>query len=201
MTADGRTRRHPTRECTGAIRGLVVAVAVLMPAAFSAGLVAAESPERLFATHALALCAAGVAGDGSPAAVLAGLPGAGTHPGEVWPALWRPFFENAVVTLGRLRSARPVALYYNPLLDVALLTVWEARGEGYRVVTARALPGERLTDAGASATPVPSWLAAENGPVEALARTTTVRLDAFRLAHPAQSREAGRTATTLARTS
>ena len=56
----------------------------------------------------------------------AGAAGAGAAP----VALWRPFFANAVVALGRLPSSAPVALYYNPLLDVAVATLWEKQDGG-----------------------------------------------------------------------
>ena len=75
---------------------------------------------------------------------------------EALPALWRPFFANAVVQLGRAPSPAPVALYYNPLLDVAVTTLWEKQDGGYRVVWARALPGERLADPEAAVVPLPS---------------------------------------------
>ena len=57
------------------------------------------------------------------------------------PVLWTPFFENVIVKLGRVQSDAPVALYYNPLLDIALFTVWERRQTQYRVTSIRALPG------------------------------------------------------------
>ena len=155
-----------------------------------------SSAARLFAAHALALRTDGLAGEGAAAEVLAALPGAAAA-GASPPALWRPFFANAVVALGRLPSPAPVALYYNPLLDVAVTTVWEKHDGGYRVAAARALPGERLEDPEAAVAPLPPWTAAP-GPVDALARTTAARLDAFRNAHPTQSAEPGRDAAAFA---
>lgn len=161
---------------------------------------AQESPARLFAAHALALRAAGVAGDEAATGVLADMPGSGMVGGdpESLPVLWRPFFENTMVKLGRLVSPAPVALYYNPLLDVAVFTLWERHDGGYRVASARALPGERLADRDAAAALRPQWTAAKDGPVAALRSITAARLDAFRRAHPAESNEAGRDAATFA---
>ena len=182
----------------GTVLGVVLA-AVVTAAALPASSAAAESDARLFAAHALALRAAGVAGEGPAAEVLAAMPGAGmAGDGESLSALWRPFFANAIVKLGRLRSPAPVALYYNPLLDIAVFTLWEKQERGYRVAAARALPGERLAEPEAPAPPLPAWTAAEDGPVEALARTTAVRLEAFRGAHPAETAEAGRDTATFA---
>ena len=150
---------------------------------------------RLFAAHALSFRAAGLAGEHEAAEALVAMPGAGmVGDTEALSALWRPFFENAVVKLGRLRSSAPTALYYNPLLDVALLTLWERREGSYRVAAIRALSGERLVDAGADVPLSPPWTASEDGSVAALDRITTVRLEAFRQTHPATVDEAGRDA-------
>lgn len=160
---------------------------------------AQESPARLFAAHVLALRAAGVAGTESAATVLAGAPGA-TIEGEIesLSALWSPFFTNAVVKLGRLRSPAPVALYYNPLLDVALVTTWDKHEGGYHVTAARALPGERLLARNAGVPLRPKWTAAKDGTIAALRHVTATRLADFRRAHPAEAVQAERDATTFA---
>ena len=157
---------------------------------------AAEPSARLFAAHALALRTDGLAGEEAAAEVLAAMPGAAAA-GVSPAALWRPFFANAVVQLGRAPSPAPVALYYNPLLDVAVTTLWKKQDGGYRVASARALPGERLANPQAAVAPLPSWTAAD-GPVDALARATAARLDAFRNAHPVRSAEPGRDAPAFA---
>lgn len=146
---------------------------------------AQESPARLFAAHALALRTAGVAGDKAATEVLADMPGSGmVGDPESLPVLWSPFFENTMVKLGRLLSSAPVALYYNPLLDVAMFTLWERHGEGYRVVSARALPGERLADRDADAPAQPQWTAAQDGPVQELVAIAATRMAAFGTGHP-----------------
>lgn len=170
--------------------------ALLLPG--PAHVVAQESAARVFAAHALALRAAGVAGEARAAAVLADMPGAGMVPSETLPLLWGASFANAIVKLGRLGSPGPVALYYDPLLDVAVLAFWRREGEGWRVTSVRALPGERLAAPGAPAGIEPSWLSAESGAIGALTRTTAARLDAFRLAHPAGAREPARDEATFA---
>ena len=175
---------------------LGMALAAMLMTAPSAA--AEDEGTRLFAAHALALRAAGVSGGKQAAEVLGAMPGAGVIR-EASPAvLWSPFFSNAVVKLGRLRSSAPAALYYNPLLDVAVLTLWERQGEIYRVSTVRALPGERLSAPDAKVALKPSWMSAERGLIEALASTTKARLEAFSSAHPAASQEAGRDAVSFA---
>ena len=82
--------------------------------------------------------------------------------------LWPPVFENAIVKLGRLRSPAPVALYYNPLLDVAVFTVWRKQGQAYRVASIRAVPGERLADAAVAVALQPTWTKDKAAPIAAL---------------------------------
>ena len=155
-----------------------------------------DAQARAFAAHALALRAAAVEGAG--AGVLAEIPGGGLR--EHRQSLWTPFFENTVVALGRLRSPAPTALYYNPLLDVALLTYWEKQAARYRIASTRALPGERLNDPRATVSTHPAWMSmsVEGGPVAALAGVAAARLDAFHRAHPADARDGGRDGVTFA---
>ena len=179
------------------VAGTLAMAALLVPC--PANVAAEESAARVFAAHALDLRAAGVVGEARAAAVLAGMPGVPlTGAEESLPVLWTPFFENAIVKLGRVQSDAPVALYYNPLLDIAVFTVWEFRQRQYRVASIRALPGAHLADSEATVTTRPPWMAEENGPVDALSRITAARLDVFRHAHPADARDAGRDPVTFA---
>ncbi len=154
----------------------------------------ADAKTRSFAAHALTLRAEIVDGRGAP--VLSHIPG-GLAQGSL-AELWPPFFENTMVALGRLRSPAPRALYYNPLLDVAVSTVWEKREGSWRLTVIRALPGERLTGPPGKVSSRPSWLKADERPVEALAATAAARLAAFHRAHPPKAEEAARIATTFA---
>ena len=197
MTAERNSYRRPAGVCIGVLVGAMLAVAVLIVSAAPARLAAAEPDAGAFIDDALVLRAAGIKGEA--AGVLSEMPGAGRVGGEErLGVLWAPFFDNAIVKLGRLHAPVPVALYYNPLLDVALLTLWERQGERYGVVSVRALPGERLAEPGAEVPPGPSWMAAEDGALEALGRTAAARLDAFRAVHPAEARDPGRDASTFA---
>ncbi|MDE0334500.1 MAG: hypothetical protein OXI64_06035 [Defluviicoccus sp.] len=159
---------------------------------------ATESPARLFAVSALAFRTAALAGDEAAMSVLSAMPGAATVPGEVLPALWGPFFENAVVRLGRLNASVPVALYFNPLLDVALFTLWRRQGEAYVVHRARVLPGERLDGPGGSVSLFPAWIATKSSPAATLARIAAQRLERFGRRHPAEARAPGRAVLTFA---
>ena len=166
---------------------MLTAMLAALPLAASS---AQEPPARLFAAHALALRAAGVAGEDSASRILADAPGLGADGAA--PVLWAPFFENAVVKLSRLNSSRPVALYYNPLLDAALFTSWKERDGGFRVASARALPGERLSARDTEAPPRPPWMASPENPALALAAVTASRLAAFERAYPEGGDGAGR---------
>ena len=125
------------------------------------------------------------------------MPGAGGV-SESLPALFRPFFANAIVQLGRLNAPAPVALYYNPLLDLAVFTVWDRRAASYGVTVARFLPGERLTNPAADVGLLPAWISTTESPVVALTDITASRLAAFRRFHPWRSFEAGRDPVTFA---
>ena len=166
-------------------------MALAVVAAFSGSSSAQdEADARLFAGQVLSLRAAGVAGEDSASRVLADVPGLGADGAA--PVLWAPFFENAVVTQSRLNSSRPVALYYNPLLDVALFTSWKKRDGGFRVALARALPGERLSERDAETPTRPPWMASPENPALALAAITGSRLATFERAYPEQGDGAGR---------
>lgn len=152
-----------------------------LPAA-AAGAPPDRSEARLFAAHALALRTGGLRGDPTTMDILAAMRASGSA--KAARALWPPFFENAIVKLGRLRSPTPVALYYNPLLDVALITFWR-RGPGrYSIESIRALPGERLAKPGVRVARQPGWLSSGD-PISELMSITDARLSAFRRAHPA----------------
>ena len=187
----------PASRRGGTIRPVCVLVslagAILMGTSLP-GPARADAETRGFAAHALTLRAEVVDGRGAP--VLALIPG-GLAQGSM-AALWPAFFENTMVALGRLRSPAPRALYYNPLLDVAVSTIWEKREGGWRLRVIRALPGERLAGPPGNVPSLPSWVAADERPVEALAATAAARLAAFRRAHPPEAKQAARVATTFA---
>lgn len=201
MIPNGRDRtRSSPRARVGVTFGCVLVVG-LVASGFSVRAAAGEEPAaRLFAAHALALREAGVTGKSLAADVFADMPGVveALDTDESLDVLWRPFFENAVVKLGRLRSPAPVALYYNPLLDIAVFTSWEKQAGGYRVASARALPGERLADPDATAVLQPLWTVAKEDPIAMLRRIAAWRLDIFRRSHPAEVSGAGRDATAFA---
>ena len=171
------------RAARRALRKAAIVSLALVPLAAPAQ---EEADPRLLAAYALSLRAEGVAGGAAAGAVLASIPGAAAVGGEDSLALlWRPFFANAIIELGRLRSPSPVALYYNPLLDVALLSLWEEREGGWRLASVHALPGERLADSAAGFALAPPWMGAPGGPLDGLVRIAGERLAAFRDSHPA----------------
>ena len=188
---------RPTTRCACTAIGAALILAVLIGLVPTSSV--AQVPDaRLFASHALALRAAGVAGEQEAVDFLTTLPGSGMVAAETLSALWSPFFANAVVKLGRLRSPGPVALYYDPLLDIAVITQWQRQGNGYRVVSGHGLPGSRLVDPEAEAKLQPRWMTLGEHPVTALVQVASQRLMVFRQAHPPESQNAGRANTTFA---
>ena len=196
-----RARKRRARS-PALVSAMVAMTALLAPAPPAQSAEGARGP-HLFAAHALALRAAGVEEGQAAAFLLAKIPGAAALGAaddleEGLSLLWRPFFDNAMVRLGRMGSPAPVALYYNPLLDVALFTRWAPEEDGYRVASIRALPGERLADRNAEASPRPQWMVAGAEPIQVLSRNTAARLDTFASAHPAKERNAGSDGVTFA---
>ena len=148
---------------------------------------AAEQPDpKRFAAQALALRTAAIERNEAATTILATIPG--SAPPEALPGLWHSFFENAIVKLGRLRAPVPVALYYNPLLDIAVITHWEQKDNHYRVNMIRALPGERLAVPETTVPDQPAWMVADD-PITTLAGITAARLDTFRQTHPAKAQD------------
>ncbi|TAK53076.1 MAG: hypothetical protein EPO25_11805 [Gammaproteobacteria bacterium] len=99
--------------------------------------------------------------------------------------LWSLFFKGSLLKAGRVASAQPLAIFYNPMLDVAAV---QACVPGVvDCATLCALPGELLAgDAPGSA--APTWMRAEQ-PLAALAITSARRMSAFAGAHPAEATE------------
>ena len=187
------TQKRPGAARRGfGVQAVVSLITAILLIPWCARVAAEESAARVFAAHALDLRSAGVAGEARATAVLAAMPGVAMVDAEMVPLLWSASFANAIVKLGRLGSPGPVALYYDPLHDVAVLTFWRREDGGWRVDSVRALPAERLEAPEAEVPLLPSWTTAEVGLVETMTRTTAARLDAFRRAHPADAGEPGR---------
>jgi hypothetical protein len=104
-------------------------------------------------------------------------------------ALWHTFFRGALLSVGRIRSAAPMALHYNPYLDVAVIQGCDSLDYAGRMCQDLcALPGEALSGA-LPAHPGPAWLRAP--PIlGALVDTSRSRVGAFRDAHPAAASKA-----------
>ena len=184
MTEHGRWAGGPgPRWATVTPKALVIAFAAIFLSPTTAA--SEESDARTLAAHVLSLRSAAVSGEAAALSVLADVPGAASA--EAPELLWPPFFGNAMVKLGRLHSARPVALYYNPLLDVALITLWEKTENGYRVGSARVFPGERPTVPADEIPLRPAWMSSGEGPLSALPDLAAARLATFGRDHPVQA--------------
>ncbi len=157
----------------------------------------AESLERRIASSALALRQSALDSDVSFGYLVNRMPGARIIDSDALPLLWNLSFSNMVVKLGRLRSSSPVSLYYDPLLDVALLAYWIREEDTYRVTAVRSLPGDWLGSSMQESSLLPSWMSDQN-PLSALEKTTGERLSAFTELHPVDATEGGRNDITFA---
>jgi len=149
----------------------------------------ADNPSRELASRALALRQSALDGDQQFSDVTSRMPGSGIVDSEVLSRLWSLSFPNMIVKLGRHRSEAPVSLYYDPLLDIAVLAFWEC-DDGCHVKAVRALPGEWLGPGIQDPPVLPSWMS-EEAALSALVRTTGERLDAFAGMHPGDAMAGG----------
>ena len=94
--------------------------------------------------------------------------------------IWGSFFENAIVEIRDEETETPSVLYYNPLLDLALLTHWERPTDlSHQIRGLRVLPGERLSATDTMVPAAPVWMTSAT-PIETLYNTTSERLSAFK---------------------
>ena len=138
-----------------------------------------------------------LAADDAALSVLSRVPGIGSvielnAPDDVssaaLEAMWIPFFENALIETIQQEPAGPTAIYYNPLMDVAMYTRWEPNPEGnHRIAQLSVMPGEYLQDADATVSYLPQWMKAKD-PFAELEGISTKRLHAFRTFEEASRR-------------
>ncbi len=77
------------------------------------------------------------------------------------PAGWRYLLGTSVFTAAGLNEPRALIVFYNPLIDTAVFTVWEARKEGRRIVDIDWVPGDLVRQANGAIEPRPLWLRGE----------------------------------------
>ena len=158
----------------------------------------AERPEPTpFERQVLEVRDAALAANDNALSVLSRVPGIGSvielnapddESSAALEAMWIPFFENALVEMIHEKPAGPAAIYYNPLMDVALYTRWAPNPEGnYRIAQLSVLPGEHLQDADATVPYLPQWMTAQD-PFAELEGISAKRLHAFRTFEEADRR-------------
>ena len=121
---------------------------------------------------------------------------------EQRPLFWSFFFRDSIVRIAMITSSTPLALYYNPLMDVVVKTTWTRVGtQRYELVEMQALPGEFVDGESAmrSATVAPYWLISQQkGLEETLRQMTQMRLEGLAKRYPVMGetghalREAGK---------
>jgi hypothetical protein len=99
---------------------------------------------------------------------------------------WRFLLGTSVFTAAGLTAPRTVAVFYNPWVDNALFTVWQAGRDGRRIVEAEWVPGDLVRQANAEIDPQPLWLRGQTYRPAALADAvvTTVKAIETRFAEP-----------------
>jgi len=104
------------------------------------------------------------------------------------PLGWRYLLGTSVFTTAGLNEPRALIVFYNPLLDTAVFTVWEARKEGRRIVDVDWVPGDLVRQASGTVEARPLWLRGEVYRPQALVDevAATVKAIETRLADPRQ---------------
>lgn len=77
------------------------------------------------------------------------------------PLGWRYLLGTSVFTAAGLNEPRALIVFYNPWLDTAVFTVWEASRAGRRIVDVDWVPGDLVRQANAAIEPRPLWLRGE----------------------------------------
>lgn len=99
---------------------------------------------------------------------------------------WRFLLGTSVFAVTGLNAPRTLVVFYNPWVDTALFTVWQAQGAGRRIVEAEWVPGDLVRQAGAEIDPQPLWLRGRKYRPAALADAVvdTVKAIETRFAEP-----------------
>lgn len=103
---------------------------------------------------------------------------------------WSVFFRGTLLKLGQMQSTTPLALHYNPLLDVAVIQGCNlGRGGLTQCTKLCAFPGETL--AGTTPASVPSWFAGtDSDPLKRMSDLAASRVRSFARNYPVDSTNA-----------
>jgi hypothetical protein len=92
------------------------------------------------------------------------------------PTGWRYLLGTSVFTAAGLNQSRALIVFYNPWIDTAVFTLWEARKDGRRIVDVDWVPGDLLRQT--TIEPRPLWLRGEVYRPQALADAVVVTVKA-----------------------
>lgn len=101
---------------------------------------------------------------------------------------WRLLLGTAVFTAAGLNQPRTLVVFYNPWVDTAVFTLWQARSDRWRIIDIDWAPGDLVRQAAAEVDPRPLWLRGEAYRPETLAEAvaTTVKAIETRFADQKQ---------------
>lgn len=90
---------------------------------------------------------------------------------------WRFLLGTSVFTVVGLDQPRTMVVFYNPWVDIAVLTLWEQRKEGRRIIDVEWVPGDLVRQQKAQIEPRPLWLRGDGYRPDTLARSivTTIK--------------------------
>jgi hypothetical protein len=92
---------------------------------------------------------------------------------------WRLLLGTSVFSGAGLEQPRTLVVFYNPFVDTAVFTVWEARQEGRRIVDVDWVPGDLVRQANAEFDPRPLWLRGKGYRPDTLAQSVVTTMKAI----------------------
>lgn len=107
------------------------------------------------------------------------------------PVGWRLLLGTAVFTGAGLDQPRMLVTFYNPWVDAAVFTVWEARKEGRRLVDIDWVPGDLVRQASTEFDPRPLWLRGAGYRPDTLAQSAVTTVKAIEKRFSDTTRVAG----------
>jgi hypothetical protein len=110
-----------------------------------------------------------------------------THDQDTLPqrlTIWSFFLKGTLIKLGRINSPNPIIVFYNPLMDVALVQGCHYNEAVIKCDQACALPGESMDNFKAAR--APAWLLAKL-PMDAFEHTAGIRMAVFERDQPADA--------------
>lgn len=92
---------------------------------------------------------------------------------------WRYLLGTSVFSVAGLNAPRTLVVFYNPWVDTAMFTIWEAEGDERKIVESEWVPGDLVRQEKAEIDPQPLWLRGQTYRPQALADAVVTTVGAI----------------------